>query len=201
MGYDPKNSGTNNAIQLIFGLGQTALNTSASVQNYQTEAGADKTNATLEQMSATDATERGEQDAAKYGRSFAQAFGGTETEIAGSGTDATSGSALNRLNDLRAGGALDQLTIRNDAANEAFGYTEKANQDLTASATAAAKAKSSLGAGILTGGLQLLKWGADNIKGGSGGGPSGPTSSSGPGGPSSAGGSNAGYYGNSGGAA
>jgi hypothetical protein len=152
-------------LSLLLGGAQTATKTAGAVSDYSTQAGVASTNAALERMSAEDATQRGEEQAQKYGRAFSQAFGQTQSQIIGSGTDSTQGSALNRLNDLREGGALDQLTIRNNAANEAYLYNQKADQSETESQLDKLKAKTSLSSGILTGGLNFVKWSGENIKG------------------------------------
>jgi hypothetical protein len=167
MGFNPdsNNSTSNNAIQLLFGLGKTAVDTNSQTQNFSTMANTEGSNAALEEIGASEATQKGILEGQKYGREFQQAFGSTQSSIVGSGTDATSGSALNRLNDLRKGGALDELTIRNQAANEAFGFTQRANADLTQQQLDEQKSKAALGAGVLTGGLQFLNFAQQNIKG------------------------------------
>lgn len=162
MGFNSSQS--NNAIQAIMGIGGTVSNANSASLQYSTEAGVNSTNAILDRQAAQDALDRGEEGAQKYGRAFQQAFGQTKSQIVASGTDTTQGSAMRRLNDLSEGGALDQLTIRNNAANEAFGYDQKANQEGTQSQLDLLKQKTSIGSGILTGGLQLLKWGDENVK-------------------------------------
>lgn len=172
MGFNSSQS--NNAVQAIMGIGNTLSNTNSTATQYGTEAMVASGNATLDQMAAQNATQRGIEGAQKYGRAFSQAFGQTKSDIIGSGTDATQGSALNRLNDLSSGGALDELTIRNNAANDAYGFNQKANQETTMSQLDLLKQKTAIGSGLLTAGLQGLKWGQENVDLGGKGGPGAP---------------------------
>lgn len=153
--------------QLATGLFKTGADTNSEATNYDIQKGANQTNATLATMQATDATARGEKDAELYGKQFNQAFGNREDQIVGSRTDATFGSALNSLNDYRKGGALDMLTIRNDAANKALGFTQEANNYTQQAEADKAKSGAAVGSGLLTGGLQLLNFAKDNWKSGS----------------------------------
>lgn len=153
-------------MELVGGGAKTFADTNAASTSANIQAGADSTNAELARMQATDATARGERDAELYGKQFSQAFGQREDQEVGSHVDATFGSALNSLNDMRKGGALDELTIRNDAANKALGFTQEANNyDLQAQGEKA-KSAAAVGSGLMTGGLQLLNFGKNNAKSG-----------------------------------
>jgi hypothetical protein len=82
------------------------------------------------QLSAADATERGNQEAGKASLKSGQLMGDARTALASSGVDSQSGSGLQALADTRAYSKLDQLTIQNNAAREAWGYKLKGYQAL-----------------------------------------------------------------------
>jgi hypothetical protein len=134
--------------------------TSAQSAQYQGEAAIDTANAGIAKINAGAATLQGEREAETYGNAFRTAYGQKAEGFAGGGAsggvDATKGSAFSSLMDFTKGGALDQATIRNNAANKAFGFTEQANQDTFAAQVAQQQAGASIGSGLLTGGLQFL---------------------------------------------
>lgn len=159
MGFKPDDP---QAIPTLMGLGKTVASTAGATAQYGTEAGTAQTNAELARLNAKEVTEQGDQQAAIYGRAFAQAYGQKGAELAGSGVDTTKGSAFSSLADMTKGGALDIATIRNNAANKAFGFDQEANQYDLAAKEAKIKQGAALGSGLLTGGLQWLKWSQKN---------------------------------------
>jgi hypothetical protein len=159
---------TTAAMIAAMNMGSSLISGNSNSLQYQTQSGDYATAAALDKMSAAQALLTGQEQGQKYGRAFQQAFGQTQEQTAGSGTDLTSGSALNRLNDLEEGGAMDQLTMRNDTANQAFGFTQQAAQNTTKAQLAAINAKTASTAGLLTAGLQGLKWAGQNVSSPSG---------------------------------
>jgi len=80
-----------------------------------------ETNAALADMSAQDALARGTAEESRYRMNIRQLQGRQRAAIGSSGIE-RSGTALQALTDTAAIGELDLLTIRNNAAREAFGY-------------------------------------------------------------------------------
>lgn len=88
------------------------------------EAEADRLKAERDQalQAAADARDRGTQQEAVVRAEGTRAVGEAKVAAAASGVDTGSGSALDMLADTRAMSELDALTIRNNAAREAWGY-------------------------------------------------------------------------------
>lgn len=82
------------------------------------------------QLTAADSIDRGNQEAGKASLKSDQLMGDARTALASSGVDSQSGSGLQALADTRAYSKLDQLTIQNNAAREAWGYKLKGFQAL-----------------------------------------------------------------------
>lgn len=78
-------------------------------------------NEELMRRQAADATERGRVAEENRRRVTAQQIGQQTAALAGQGTDFT-GTETDILGDTRAAGELDALTIRSNAAREAYGY-------------------------------------------------------------------------------
>jgi hypothetical protein len=94
----------------------------ASAQGQYAKA-VDYENARLSDLEAKDATDRGQLDAQRQGLATRQAVGSSRAALAAQGVDVSSGSAADVQASESASGALDELTIRNNAAREAWGYT------------------------------------------------------------------------------
>ena len=124
--------------QGIQGAGQIA-------QGKEDEATAE-TNRRLAEAQANDALLRGTKDEARYRRQIAL-VAGQQRAAFGSRNVARSGTALDLLGDTAQIGAEDALTIRNNAAREAWGYRNQASE---ASRWGANQASNSRGAGIGT---------------------------------------------------
>jgi hypothetical protein len=113
-------------------MGQTASLAVMGVQSIQqmrsqgqqadAEGIALRTNAGLAELQAQDAIARGAQASAQVRRDTRATIGAQRVAYASQGVDVGSGSALAVQADTAAIGELDALTIKNNAAREAFGY-------------------------------------------------------------------------------
>lgn len=105
---------------------------SGAVQSYnQAKAGRenqriDEYNAKVSDLQATDAIQRGENDSLKQRAIAKRAIGRQRAALAASGMDINSGTASDIQDETHALGELDALTIRNNAAREAWGYRVQA---------------------------------------------------------------------------
>lgn len=84
-------------------------------------------NAGLAEQSAADATARGRQAETRQRRGMRQLAGAQRAALGASGVVLDSGSALDVVQNDQALGEFDALTIRNNAAREAWGYTVQAD--------------------------------------------------------------------------
>jgi len=87
-------------------------------------------NAALAELQATDAIARGREAEARYRTSAKGAVGANRANMAAQGIDLSVGSAVDVQRDLEAVGELDAMTIKNNAAREAWGYKVQATQYL-----------------------------------------------------------------------
>lgn len=83
-------------------------------------------NAQLAELQAQDAIERGQVEEKKARRQTEQVIGQQRVSLAAQGVDINKGSALDVQADAAYLGELDALTIRNNAAKEAWGYRVQA---------------------------------------------------------------------------
>lgn len=79
-------------------------------------------NAAIAELQAADAIERGEEAASQFRQRVRQAIGSQRAGIAAQGVDVTYGSAVDAQADAEFLGELDALTIRTNAAREAWGF-------------------------------------------------------------------------------
>ena len=79
-------------------------------------------NAQYADLQANDAIQRGEIDAKKMHRKTEQVIGAQRTSFAAQGVDVNKGSAIDVQADTAYLGELDALTIKSNAAKEAWGY-------------------------------------------------------------------------------
>lgn len=114
-------------------------------------------NARIADISADDAIKRGESDAKAHRRRVRLQIGEQRAAMAAQGLDLESGSALDIQKDTAGFGAEDELTIKNNAFREAWGYKVKA-EDLRSSATfTRLGAKQQSRQTLVTGGLNALQ--------------------------------------------
>lgn len=116
-------------------------------------------NARLATMQAEDATARGEVEVGQHQRSVKKLLGAQRARLAAQGLDVSADSALDVQAETAQLGALDTLTLRNNAFREAWGYQTQAldYQDRAKMARLTAKAKSK--STILTGGMEVARQG------------------------------------------
>lgn len=84
-------------------------------------------NAQIAEIQAQDAIARGKVEEKRARRTTEQVIGAQRTGFAGQGVDVNRGSALDVQADAAYLGELDALTIRNNAAKEAWGYRMQAD--------------------------------------------------------------------------
>jgi hypothetical protein len=107
--------------------------------NYQAQV--DANNAQIVEWQAQDAIKRGDIEEQQHRLKVAQLAGRQRSALAASGVDVSSGSALDVLGDTAELGELDALTIRSNAAREAYNYRVQASNAQAASSLNALSAK------------------------------------------------------------
>lgn len=115
-----------------------------------------KINAQLAEMNAEDATKRGDVQARDYQTQVANMLSEQRVAYAAQNVDITFGSPMDVQKETKLRGALDVLTIKNNAWREAWGYKNEALQ-----ATFQGKYAQITGEGqsrmtLLTGGMQAV---------------------------------------------
>ncbi len=114
-------------------LALSAFSTTQNVMGAQRQASAasaagrytqsvDNENARLMDLQATDATARGQLEEQRQRLSTRQNIGASRAALAAQGVDVSSGSAADVQASEAGVGEMDALTIRNNAAREAWGY-------------------------------------------------------------------------------
>lgn len=92
----------------------------------ESQAGLADYNAAVAKLQAQDAIARGREEESQYRQQVAGMIGSQRAGFAGANIDVSSGSALDVQADAAFLGELDALTIRNNAAREAWGYEVEA---------------------------------------------------------------------------
>lgn len=110
-------------------------------------------NARVGELQAEDALRRGGVEEERYRRYVAQIAGGQKAEI-GARNVKRSGTALDLLSDTAMIGEEDALTIRNEAAREAWGYRFGADESRRYGRAARQQASLAAGGTLLTGAAQ-----------------------------------------------
>jgi hypothetical protein len=124
------------------------------------QAGVAANNAKLAEMQADDAEARGNKAAQDMRRKYVALQGTQRAALAARGLDISDGSANATLQDTAFFGAMDEETVRANAAREAWGYRVRgANFDAEAAANSnAAAAANPLLSGGLAFGSVASKW-------------------------------------------
>lgn len=139
------------ASTLLSGVGQIQQgNAQAAASRYQ--ANVAEMNATLEDRKARDALERGKIAEQEKRRDTARLLGQQQAAYAANGVDLTMGSPLDTIAGSASLGEVDALTIRSNAAREAYDYdmqgaNKRAEANLARAQASSAKTGSLLGAG------------------------------------------------------
>lgn len=112
------------------------------------------TNAALAQQQGADAIARGNEAANRSQLGTRQLIGAQRAALAGSGVDVGSGSAADLQADAAGMGALDALTLKNNAAREAYGYSVDAMNATARGQNARAASRNAVRSTLLTGAAQ-----------------------------------------------
>lgn len=113
-------------------------------------------NATLARIQGQQALETGNYEAAKKEKQTEQLVGSIKAQQAGSGTDVNTGSNALVRSSVSNSSAMDVLTIKNNAARQAWGYDVQAINDTAAGEMSKLTAKSEENQSILNGGLKSI---------------------------------------------
>lgn len=152
---------------ILFGT-NTVLNaagTYAQTQALRDQAGfqrrALEQNAALSRARAQDALDRGYEAEVAHRRSVRRLQGSQRAAMGAQGLDLSRGTPLDVVSETGALGALDALTIRNNARREALGYQQEAGNYDIQRELARSTARNRIGSTILTGGMQAVRdWGS-----------------------------------------
>jgi hypothetical protein len=118
-------------------------------------------NAKISSARARDAIDRGQQEEQEKRREVAQFQGRQQAAMAANGVDIGYGSALDTLVDTATFGELDALTVRSNAAREAYGHdVDSANKTADAQLSRM-EGKGAKKAGYLAAGSTLLSAAGD----------------------------------------
>ncbi len=115
-------------------------------------------NSRLAEMNAEDAVRRGEKAVQQHAQKVKQVVGSQRASMAAQGLDINSGSAMDLQNQALEFGAEDQMTIRNNAWREAWGYKVEAKQSAAQGRLAAMSAGNESSNSLMTGGLRALDY-------------------------------------------
>lgn len=138
------------AIGNLIGAG---IDTAGKLQQGKIDAATAETNQRLANAQGSDALLRGSIEESQYRRQIAQVVGGQKAAF-GQRNVAVSGTPLNILSDTAQLGEEDALTIRNNAAREAWGYRNQASEAARWGANQQSRALASAGGTLLTAGAQ-----------------------------------------------
>jgi hypothetical protein len=135
------------------GLIATGVSAAGQAQAGKEAEAAGKRDALLGEMQAEDAIARGGLEEQRYRRQVAQIAGTQKTQI-GARNVKRSGTALDILTDTATIGEEDVLTIRNEAAREAWGYRSRADESRRWGSAQRRNAQGQATATLISGGAQ-----------------------------------------------
>lgn len=138
-------------VLLVAGMAVSAY---GQVQSGKYNKSVSKQNAEIGQAQARDAELRGSEAEQSHITKVRQMLGAQRARLGGSGSDANTGSALTMQTDTLKMGATDALTIRNNAASEAWGHRVDASNSLAQGRLKQSEANYGAAGTILTGGAQ-----------------------------------------------
>lgn len=121
-----------------------------------------QTNADLAAVQSQDAIARGNRASGRNDIATARLIGTQRAALASQGVDVNTGSALDVQKDSAAMGALDSLTIRNNAWREAWGYSVKGLNDSYEGKFAGMSADFDSTNTLLTGGMKAASYGMES---------------------------------------
>lgn len=114
-------------------------------------------NARVADIQADDAVKRGETAAKEQRRRVRLSIGEQRANLAAQGLDLDTGSALDIQKDTAGFGAEDEVTIRNNAFREAWGYKVQANDLRTQASFTKIAGKNQARQTLITGGLNAIQ--------------------------------------------
>ena len=128
----------------------------ASKASFEYQAAVERNNAVLAQQQSADAIRRGQSAEGNARLRAAQTMGAQRARLAANGVALDEGSALNLLQDTEYMSGVDALTIRDNAAREAWGFQVQGqnatnNAQLLATRAGNERPALSLAAGLLSG--------------------------------------------------
>lgn len=120
-------------------------------------------NARLSEIQAQDAIDRGEVEATRLKKQTKQLVGEQRASLAAQGIDINSGSAYDVQQDAKEAAVVDTMTIRNNAAREAWGYKVQAQNSVSQGNYQSIAANQNANATMLTGILNGSRYAMDGI--------------------------------------
>lgn len=149
-------------------IGSTVMGGVSAIQQGNATAAAGRYNAQVSEMNAKiadsnarDALERGKIEEQNKRREIAMLSGKQRAAMAANGVDLTFGSPLDTLVDTAMLGELDALTIRSNAAREAYGYKVNATNARADASLSRANASAAKTGGYLSAAGTVLGGAAD----------------------------------------
>lgn len=133
---------------------QGVMGAQAAKKAGDAQASADMQNAQYADMAANDSVKRGGMSEDQQRLQTAAAIGTQRAGFAANGVDVNSGSAANIQDDTAQLGEFDALTIRNNAAREAWGYRTQSQTYRDSAKTALSSAKNNMFGSLLGAGAQ-----------------------------------------------
>lgn len=158
----PQSSAPSNLMYSSMGLSAigaiaTAFESSKSIRAQgDYEASIARTNATIAGIQAKQAIQEGDVAASRKDMETQQTVGALRASQGASGVDVNVGSPAAARAGVAGVGAIDELTIRNNAARQAWGYQTEAIEDTYKGQFAQLTAKSQSDQSLLNGGLQAI---------------------------------------------
>lgn len=138
-------------------IGSSIMQASAIRSQASWEAGQLERNAKLQEFQAKEAERIGEKEAQQKAMQIKKLMGRQRAVAAAQGIDIDSGSALDIQQDTAGLGALDIVTIRNNAWKQAWGYRVNASNLTSQSRMTRVAGKYNARSTLLTGGLQAAE--------------------------------------------
>lgn len=134
-------------------LAGAGMQAAGTIQQGKMDDATAETNRRLGEAQASDALLRGTIEESRYRRQIAQVVGAQKAAF-GQRNVAVSGTPLDILSDTAQVGEEDALTIRNNAAREAWGYRNQANEASRWGANQKSNSIGRAGGTLLTAGAQ-----------------------------------------------
>jgi len=123
----------------------------AAQQQAEYEQAVQRNNNIMAQRAQEDAIKRGKREETLRRLQIGQDVGSAKSQLAGSGFNVNTGSALTKQSDIEAMGEVEALTIRNNAQREAYGINVQNAQERAASAGRVASYKNQARSSLISG--------------------------------------------------